>query len=96
MKSAIVAELPPGRQHFFRIVCGCPRGFLDAENFGKLFLSFSERSLPKSNIQNSNQIECRNALSMCSEDNNRVTTPLFRNMALKFEGVYASALVRRV
>jgi hypothetical protein len=40
MKSAIVAELPPVRQHFFRVVCGCPRGLLNAENFGKLFLTF--------------------------------------------------------
>jgi hypothetical protein len=42
MKSAIVAESPPARQHFFRVVCGCPNGLLDAENFGKLFLASSE------------------------------------------------------
>ena len=41
MRSAIVAEPPLARQHFFRIVCGCPKGLLEAENFGKLFLSFS-------------------------------------------------------
>jgi hypothetical protein len=35
-----VAEPPRARQHFFW-GCGCwPRGVLDAENFGKLFLSF--------------------------------------------------------
>ena len=28
------------RQHFFQVVCGSPGGLLDAENFGKLFLSF--------------------------------------------------------
>jgi len=35
-----VAEPPLARQHFFQVVCGCPKGLLDAENFGKLFLSF--------------------------------------------------------
>jgi len=40
MKSAIVAEMPLGSQHFFLIVCGWPAGLFDAENFGKLFLSF--------------------------------------------------------
>ena len=35
-----VAEPPLARQHLFRVVCGCPKGLLDEENFGKLFLSF--------------------------------------------------------
>jgi len=50
MKSAIVAEPPLGRQHFFRVVCGCPKGLLDAENFGKLFWVFSDGSCWESNI----------------------------------------------
>jgi hypothetical protein len=42
MKSAIVAVVPLVRQHFFRVMCGCPVGLLDAEKFSKAFLSFSE------------------------------------------------------
>ena len=76
MKSAIVGALPPWRQHFFRIVCGCPRDLLDEENFGKLFLSFFRRFLPgfqHVGSQNSNRMECPCALSMRSDSNNRVT-----------------------
>lgn len=50
MRSAIVAELPLGRQHFFRIACGCPKGLLDAKIFSKLFLSFSDGSCSESNV----------------------------------------------
>jgi len=40
VKSAIVAERWVGRQHLFRIVCGCPRGLFGAGNFGKPFFRF--------------------------------------------------------
>ena len=39
-EAPFVAESPLGYQHFFQVVCGCPKGLLDAENFGKLYLSF--------------------------------------------------------
>jgi len=39
-EAPFVAESPLGYQHFFQVVFGCPKGLLDAENFGKLFLRF--------------------------------------------------------
>jgi hypothetical protein len=64
VKIGIVAELLRMRQHFFRFVCGCRGDLLDAENFGKLFLSFFYRFLlqiqhPEAGI--SGRGECRNA-----------------------------------
>ena len=74
MKSAIVAEMPLGSQHFFLIVCGWPAGLFDAENFGKLFFEFFLTVLARSpanisEVRNSGRMECR-ALSMRSEGNN--------------------------
>ena len=41
MRAAIAAEPPLGRQHFFRVVCGCPGGLSDAGNLASFFLDFS-------------------------------------------------------
>jgi hypothetical protein len=39
-EAPFVAEAPPARQHFFLVVCSCPEGLLDTEDFGKLFFEF--------------------------------------------------------
>src|SRR6476660_5089105 len=38
--SAVCSGTALTHQHFFQVVCGCPGGLFDAENFGKLFLVF--------------------------------------------------------
>ena len=57
MKSAIVAELPPGRQHFFRFVCGCPMGLSDAENLASFFRVSSHDSSSESDEHLKSQIQ---------------------------------------
>ena len=40
MKAAVVAELPLGGQHFFRIVCGCPRVYWMQKILASFFFEF--------------------------------------------------------
>ena len=39
-EAPFVAESPPGHQHFFQVVCGCPKGLLNTQTSGKLFFKF--------------------------------------------------------
>jgi len=58
---------------FPNCVCGCPKGLLDAENFGKLFLTFFSTILAgiaHLGSQRLKPVECCNALSMRSESDN--------------------------
>jgi len=96
VKTAIVAELPSGRQHFFRFVCGCPKGLLDAENFGKLFLrvfsdgSCSEYNNSEARIQDGWNVETR---YRCAPKVTILLPIRVRNMALKLKVAHASSLV---
>ena len=74
MKSGIVAEPPLRGQHFFRIVCGCRRGLLDAKNLGKLFLIFSDGSRLEFNSEARTQIN--SSVATCSRRALDVTTVL--------------------
>ena len=60
-EAQLVAKLPLSRQHFFRIVCGCPRGLLDKENLGKLFFSYSKVFCPNITFRKPGQID----LALC-------------------------------
>ena len=38
-EAPFVAESPLGYQHLFQVVCGCPKGLLNTQTFGKLFFN---------------------------------------------------------
>ena len=46
---------------FPNCVCGCPKGLLDAENFGKLFLTFFQQFLQESHISEARDSNRSNA-----------------------------------
>jgi hypothetical protein len=91
VKAAVVAGLPLGRQHFFRIVCGCPKGLFDPENFGKLFLSFFV-TIFAGNRRSRKPETQTGRMPQRAIDALRKKQSMFRKMALKLEVAHASAL----
>ena len=80
MWSVVCSGTALTRQQFFQVVCELPWGFIDAENFGKLFLSSFVMGFfaGNSNLgrENSGRMECRNALSISVESDKVVTIPM--------------------
>ena len=79
VKRRLLAESPLGYQPFFQVVCGCPKGLLNADKFRQAFFEFFPDGFcwefNHLGSQNSGRMEHRNALSMRSESDNPVTIP---------------------